>query len=61
MRRSEGPQRSPVPRETILRLEGEETLLTSNGAEKWYEIIVPMDMIWKSAKLFWIIKGCHHQ
>jgi hypothetical protein len=23
--------------------------------------IVLMDMIWKSAKLFWITKGCHHQ
>jgi hypothetical protein len=23
--------------------------------------IVPMDMIWKSAKLFWIAKECHHQ
>jgi hypothetical protein len=23
--------------------------------------IVPMDMIWKSAKLFWITKGCRHQ
>jgi hypothetical protein len=23
--------------------------------------IIPMDMIWKSVKLFWIIKGCRHQ
>jgi hypothetical protein len=23
--------------------------------------IVPMDMIWKSAKLFWITKECRHQ
>jgi hypothetical protein len=23
--------------------------------------IVPMDMIWKSEKLFWIAKGCRHQ
>jgi hypothetical protein len=23
--------------------------------------IIPMDMIWKSAKLFWIVKECHHQ
>jgi hypothetical protein len=23
--------------------------------------ITPMDMIWKSAKLFWIIKRCHLQ
>jgi hypothetical protein len=23
--------------------------------------IVPMDMIWKSVKLFWITKGCLHQ
>jgi hypothetical protein len=23
--------------------------------------IVPMDMIWKSTKLFWITKKCHHQ
>jgi hypothetical protein len=23
--------------------------------------IVPIDMICKSAKLFWIVKGCHHQ
>jgi hypothetical protein len=23
--------------------------------------VVLMDMIWKSAKLFWNTKGCHHQ
>jgi hypothetical protein len=23
--------------------------------------IAPMDMIWKSAKLFWIVKRCHSQ
>jgi hypothetical protein len=23
--------------------------------------IAPMDMIWKSAKLFWIVKRCHLQ
>jgi hypothetical protein len=22
--------------------------------------IAPQDMIWKSAKLFWIIRRCHH-
>jgi hypothetical protein len=23
--------------------------------------IIPQDMIWKSAKLFWIIRRCYHQ
>jgi hypothetical protein len=23
--------------------------------------ITPQDMIWKSAKLFWIVRRCHHQ
>jgi hypothetical protein len=23
--------------------------------------IAPMDMIWKSAKIFWIVKECRHQ
>jgi hypothetical protein len=23
--------------------------------------IIPWDTIWKSAKLFWIVRRCHHQ
>jgi hypothetical protein len=32
-----------------------------NGAKSGVRSIVPIDMIWKSAKLFWITKECRHR
>jgi hypothetical protein len=32
-----------------------------DDAEKWCEILAPHDMIWRSARLFWIARRCRHQ
>jgi hypothetical protein len=62
MRSSEEPRRTPVLWKTILRSEGKETLPIPMAQKSGARSIVPMDMIWKSAKLFWItIECCHHQ
>jgi hypothetical protein len=61
MRSSEEPRRTPVLWKTILRSEGKETLPIPMAQKSGARSIVPMDMIWKSAKLFWIVKECHHQ
>jgi hypothetical protein len=61
MRSSKEPRRTPVLWKTILRSEGKETLPIPMAQKSGARSIVPMDMIWKSAKLFWIVKECHHQ